>query len=106
MVNVMKGGIKSRRHELFLNKRERELCSGSGTSRLYQLCNPGFLGGGGEKDRTVIMHLRDMVFKKYFDEAEPKLINLGIGSAYASCVLFPETFIHQHQVWSALCMLE
>ena len=35
----------------------------------------------------------------YFQEADPKLRELGIGSAflYASCVLFPETYIHQHQ---------
>ena len=37
---------------------------------------------------------------EFFDEADPKLREVGIGSAwlYASCVLFPETFIHQHQV--------
>ena len=77
-------------------------------NRLYQHCNPGFLGGGGEKDKTVIKHLRDMVFMKYFDETDPKLIDLGIGSAFlhASCVLFPKTFIHQHKVWSASCVLE
>jgi len=100
MVKVMKGVVKSRRHDLFLDKREREQCSGSETSRLYQLSNPGFLGGGGEKDTVVITHLRDMVFMEYFNQADPKLVELGIGSAflYANCVLFPETFIHQHQV--------
>jgi len=99
MKKVMRGVVKSRRHDLFLDKREREQCSGSETSRLYQLSNPGFLGGGGEKDTAVITHLRDRVFMEYFEKADPKLRELGIGSAflYANCVLFPETFIHQHQ---------
>ena len=100
MVKVMKGTVKSRRHDLFLDKREREQCSGSETSRLYKLSNPGFLGGGGEKDTVVIKHLIDRVFMVHFKEADPKLRELGRSSAfvYTSCVLFPETFIHQHQV--------
>jgi len=100
MVKVMKGVVKSRRHDLFLDKRERDQCSGSETSRLYQLSNPGFLGGGGEKDTVVIKHLIDRVFMVHFHEADHKLTELGSGSAfvYTSCVLFPETFIHQHQV--------
>ena len=100
MVKVMRGVVKSRRHDLFLDKRERDQCSGSETSRLYQLSNPGFLGGGGEKDTVVIKHLIDRVFMVHFKQAEQKLKELGTGSAfvYTSCVLFPETFIHQHQV--------
>jgi len=100
MKKVMKGVVKSRRHDLFLDKRERDQCSGSETSRLYQLSNPGFLGGGGEKDTVVIKHLIDKVFMEYFHEADTKLMELGNGTAfvYTSCVLFPETFIHQHQV--------
>ena len=96
---IMKGEIKSRRHDLFLVKKEREGCSGSGLSLLHQLSNPGYLGAGDEKDTAVITYLRDKVFKDYFQEADPKLRELGIGSAflYASCVLFPETYIHQHQ---------
>ena len=100
MVKVMRGVVKSRRHDLFLDKRERDQCSGSETSRLYQLSNPGFLGGGGQKDTVVIKHLIDRVFMVHFKQAEQKLKELGTGSAfvYTSCVLFPETFIHQHQV--------
>ena len=100
MVKIMKGIVKSRRHELFLDKRERDQCSGSETSRLYQLSNPGFLGGGGEKDTVVIKHLIDRVFMIHFHDSDPRLKELGSGSAfvYTSCVLFPETFIHQHQV--------
>ena len=64
----MKAKIKSRRHDLFLDRKERERCSGSETSRLYQLSNPGFLGGGGEKDTVVIRQLIDKVFNKYFHE--------------------------------------
>jgi len=97
MKNVMKGKKKSRRHELFLDKRERERCNGSETSRLYQLSNPGYLGGGGEKDTIVIKQLIETVFIKYFDQADSKLQKLGqkIAFVYTSCVLFPETFIHQ-----------
>ena len=100
MRRVMKARTASRRHNLFLDKKERERCSGSETSRLYQLSNPGFLGGGGEKDTVVIRQLIDTVFNVNFHEADPKLRELGIDSAfvYTSCVLFPETFIHQHQV--------
>ena len=65
---VMEGTVKSRRHQLFLNKRERESCSGIQTSLLYQLSNPGFLGGYGKKDSIVVNELMDNVFKKYFDE--------------------------------------
>jgi hypothetical protein len=57
MIAVMSGRYRSRRHELFLDKREREQCNGSRTSNLYQLSNPGFLGGGGEKDSAVIHQL-------------------------------------------------
>ena len=100
MIKVMRGVVKSRRHDLFLDKRERDQCSGSETSRLYQLSNPGFLGGGGEKDTVVIKHLIHRVFMVNFHQADAKLRELGISSAfvYTSCVLFPETFIHQHQV--------
>ena len=100
MKNVMKGKTKSRRHELFLDKRERERCNGSETSRLYQLSNPGYLGGGGEKDTIVIKQLIETVFIKYFDQADSKLQKLGqkIAFVYTSCVLFPETFIHQLEV--------
>ena len=100
MKSVMRGKRKSRRHELFLDKRERERCSGNETSRLYQLSNPGFLGGGGEKDTIVIMQLIDTVFAKFFQIADPQLKKLGVKIAfvYTSCVLFPETIIHNHQV--------
>ena len=100
MRNVMSNKTKSRRHDLFLDKKERERCSGSETSRLYQLSNPGFLGGGGEKDTVVIKQLIDTVFMKYFHEADPRLRRIGNSKAfiYTSCVLFPETFIHQLKV--------
>ena len=105
MKKVMKGVVKSRRHDLFLDKKERDQCSGSETSMLNQLSNPGFLGGGGEKDTVVIKHLIDRVFMKFFHEADPKLMKLGTETAfvYTSCVLFPETFIHQHQVGGCYC---
>jgi hypothetical protein len=59
MLEVMSGRYHSRRHELFLDKKEREQCNGNRTSYLHQLSNPGFLGGGGEKDSAVLRHLID-----------------------------------------------
>lgn len=100
MIRVMQGKVRSRRHDLFLDRRERERCSGSETSRLYQLSNPGFLGGGGETDTAVIKQLIDRVFHPNHPTAEARLREVDGQAAfvYASCVLFPETFIHQHQV--------
>ena len=65
---VMEGRVRSRRHSLFFNKRERESCSGTNTSRLYQLSNPGFLGGYGQKDSLVVNELKENVFNRYFEE--------------------------------------
>ena len=64
---VMQGTVKSKRHNLFLNKREREACSAGDISRLYKLSNQGFLGDDG-KDSIVINELMENVYKKYFDE--------------------------------------
>ena len=105
MVRVMAARTRSRRHLLFLDRRERERCSGAGPSRLYQLSNPGFLGGGGETDTAVIKHLTERVFLPNLEAADPELREIyarddKCGFVYATCVLFPETFIHQHQVWS------
>ena len=65
---VMEGTVRSKRHNLFLIKKERESCSANDTSRLWQISNPGFLGGYGKKDSTVINVLMEKVFNKYFDE--------------------------------------
>ena len=102
MARVMKGSCKSRRHTLFLDRKERLRCSGSDTSRLYQLSNPGFLGGGGEVDTAVIKQL-EKVFEQHLPKAQKELqeviaCNRQMAFVYASCVLFPETFIHQHQL--------
>ena len=102
MERVMKGSCKSRRHTLFLDRRERLRCSGSDASRLYQLSNPGFLGGGGEVDTAVIKQL-EKVFLERLPKAQKELRmvysnNNQMAFVYASCVLFPETFIHQHQL--------
>merc|ERR1719378_891040 len=69
----------------------REQCSGNQTSALYQMSNPGFLGGGGEKDTMIIKLLMDTVFNEYFNEADPKLKVLGKKSSafvYTNCVFF------------------
>ena len=72
---VMDGSVKSIRHDLFFNKRQRESCSGHETSRLYQLSNPGFLGGHGKKDSIVVSELMKNVFDKYFDEVSGTELN-------------------------------
>ena len=64
----MEGTVSSRRHQLFLIKKERESCSANDTSTLYQISNPGFLGGYGRKDSIVINELMEKVFNKYFAE--------------------------------------
>ena len=102
MERVMKGICKSRRHTLFMDRRERLRCSGSDTSRLYQLSNPGFIGGGGEVDTAVIKQL-EKVFLEHLPKAQKELqevcaANSKMVFVYVSCVLFPETFIHQHQL--------
>ena len=101
MKNVMRGVTKSRRHAMFLERSQRDHCSGARMSTLHKISNPGYLGGGGEKDTAVITHIRDRVFLQYFKMADPNLRELGIGIAYlyVTSVLFPETFIHQQQVW-------
>ena len=65
---VMEGTFWSKRHNLFLDKKERETCSANDTSCLHQLSNPSFLGGYGKKDSIVINKLMEKVFDKYFDE--------------------------------------
>ena len=72
---VMQGKVKSKRHALFFNKRERETCSGIDTSNLYHLSNPGFLGGHGQKDSFVVNELMENVFNKYFNEVSRSVIN-------------------------------
>ena len=65
---VMEGSVRSRRHNLFLNKRERDSCSATNPSTLFLLSNAGFLEKTPGKDRLVINELIDNVFHKYFDE--------------------------------------
>ena len=59
----MVGNLKSKRHDLFLVKKEREQCSGRKTSTLYQLSNPGFLGGSGDQDTNIIKLIEETVFQ-------------------------------------------
>ena len=80
---VMEGKVRSRRHNLFFNKRERESCSGTHTSPLYQLSNAGFLGGYGQKDSIVINELMENVFNKYFDE-----VSEAVGITSSKYLLF------------------
>ena len=68
MRKVMGGTVRTKRHNMFFNKRERESCSATNPSPLSLLSNPGFLGGYGKKDDIVINELMENVFHKYFDE--------------------------------------
>ena len=68
----MKGICKSSRHTLFLDRHEKPRCSGSHTSRLYQLSNPCFLGGGGEVDTAVIKQL-EKVFLEHLSKVQKGL---------------------------------
>jgi len=92
MKNVMMGETKSKRHDLFLNN--------PSDSRLAELVNPNFLGVY-EVLNIVTLQLRETVFTKFFQQADPRLKDMGVvnqfalASMYSLCVLFPETFIHQ-----------
>ena len=100
MVRVMKGRVWSKRHELFMDKREREGCSAMHFSQLNTLANPGYLGAGRKIDTAVMSHLENNVFQPNLDTAEPRLRQVKDSNAayiYSYCVLFPETFIHQLQ---------
>ena len=97
MKNVMMGKIKSQRHDLFLNN--------PSDSRLAELINPSFLGVDNEVLNIVTLQLRETVFTKFFQQADPRLKDMGVvnqfalASMYSLCVLFPETFIHRFEVY-------
>ena len=85
----MQGTVKSKRHNLFLNKREREACSAGDISRLYKLSNQGFLGDE-VKDSKVVNELTEKVYKKYFDEVSVLTSSsLLTFSIYYPCRLTP-----------------
>ena len=95
----MRGDFESHRHDLFLERQEREQCSGFRLSRLHRLSNPGYLGAGGKMDSAVIAWLEE-VFEANVNTAEEKLqviVDKSVGFTYATAVLFPETFIHQQE---------
>ena len=94
MIKIMAGTTTSKRNTLFLNRKEREGCSGDEVSRLYQLSNPGFLGGGSETDTAVIKRIISEVLYPNIHLARPDLSEVLANKpketafAYASCVLF------------------
>ena len=97
----MKGQLKSRRHNLFMDRKEREQAGIIRTSKLYVLSNPAFMGNStGERDSEIIHYLIDDVFNLHFHESETRLREIGLneGFTYATTVLFPEMFLNQHQV--------
>jgi len=108
MVKVMRRELSSRRHELFMDRKQRERCGGLDTSKLYILSNPGFMGEGGEEDSEIIRFLVNKVFKTHLHQSDPRLKQIGIesGFAYATTVLFPEVVVHQHQLRNGLSIEE
>ena len=63
MKGIMKTTFKSRRHDLFLVRKEREQCNGMKMSTLHRLSNPSFLGGNFEQDSNIINLITQNVFK-------------------------------------------
>ena len=86
---VMEGSVRSRRHNLFLNKRERDSCSATNPSTLFLLSNAGFLGKTPGKDSIVINELMDNVFHKYFDEVSGGENNSILMLIFYPCRLTP-----------------
>ena len=110
MKNVLMGKTKSRRHELFLDKKEWE-CStsiviGVRNSRLIQLINPYVVIGLG----LIGAKLEETVFFKFLRQGDPQLkkvaniLGKNMPMKYSLYVLVPETFIHKLEVIYQLCL--
>ena len=100
MVQVMSGDFFSRRHILFLDRKERDNCSANTISELYHLSNPGFLGECGVEDIGINKYL-EHIFEERFDCADPSLRLLNrseIVTNYILCVLLPEALIYKYQL--------
>ena len=104
MEGIMRGDFASHRHDLFLERKEREQCSGFRLSRLHRLSNPGYLGSGGDIDRAdidrAVIAWLIKVLEANLNTAERNLqmiMDKSIVFTYATAVLFPETFIHQQE---------
>ena len=100
MARVMSGEFYSRRHVLFLDKKERDNCSAGTISELYRLSNPGFLGECGVEGVSIDRYL-EQVFERNFDYADPRLRLLNqndIVTNYVMCVLMPEALIYKYQL--------
>ena len=104
MEAIIRGDFASHRHDLFLEREEREQCSGFRLSRLHRLSNPGYLGSGGDIDRAdidrAVIAWLIKVLEANLNTAERNLqmiMDKSIVFTYATAVLFPETFIHQQE---------
>ena len=97
----MIGKTKSRRHDLFLDKKEWERSSYHGINyRLGQLMNP-HLNYAQQKNA---IELGKAVFFKFFIQADPQLKKVAndlenfMPMKYSLFVLVPETYIHKFEV--------
>ena len=100
MMQVMSGNFFSKRHLLFLDRKERDNCSANMISELYHLSNPGFLGDCGVEDIGIHKYL-EHIFEQRFDCADPELRLLnrsGITTSYVLCVMLPEALIYRYQL--------
>lgn len=104
MERVMEGTFKSKRHDLFLKKDQRENCGGNNLSQLWMISNPNFAN---REDDTFIISFLKTFYKEHLPEADPQLVDLGErwGLEYVSTVLFPETVIHQLTVRYLIMLL-
>ena len=110
MKNVLMAKTKSRRHDLFLDKKEWQWSASSSrvkNSRLSQLMNLYLVE---EHHGTAIgFALGETVFLKFLSQADPQLrkvvTDLGkqMPVMYSLYVLFPETLIHKLEVIYHLC---
>ena len=98
LVGVMAGVVRTRRHRLFLEKSQREGCSGRRVSKLHWLSNPGYLEARGVRDTRILRYLETKVFLPNLARAQQELQEVAGGRQipflYCSCVLLPETMIH------------
>lgn len=98
LVGVMAGVVRSRRHGLFLERSQRQGCSGSGVSELHRLSNTGYLEAGGLQDTRILRYLETTVFLPHLARAQQELQEVAEDRhttfLYCSCVLLPETMIY------------
>jgi len=102
ILKVMQGEKWSRRHELFFDKKERN-SDAMNFSELHRIANHGYLENA-DTDKIIMDKLEKVVRvnvkRGNVDERLCKLYlkDNAISHGYASCVLFPETFLLHYKL--------